>query len=101
GTAGVAGTNVSSLNYPLIRYAEVLLIFAEARNEVLTAPDAAAWNALKAIRDRADLNTPAVGTYTKNSFREAVLKERWHELAFEGITWFDMLRLRMAFNYTT
>ncbi len=99
GTAGVAGTNVSSLNYPLIRYADVLLMFAEAKNEVAAAPDAAAWNALKAIRDRAGLNTPAVGTYTKDSFRDAVLKERWHELAYEGITWFDMLRLRRAFNY--
>ena len=99
GTAGVAGTNVSSLNYPLIRYAEVLLIYAEAKNEVSAAPDASAWNALKQIRDRAGLNTPALGTFDKDGFRDAVLKERWHELAFEGITWFDMLRLKKGFNY--
>ena len=33
--------------------------------------------------------------------REAVWKERWFELCFENITWFDMVRLRKAFNVTT
>jgi hypothetical protein len=101
GTFGVKGTSVSSLNIMNLRYAEVLLIHAEAQNEVDAAPSAAAWNSLKLIRDRAGLVTPAAGTYTKTTFRDAVLKERWHELAFEAITWYDMLRLRKAFNVTT
>jgi hypothetical protein len=101
GTAGVPGTNVSSLNIMNIRYAEVLLIHAEAQNEVDAAPSAAAWTSLSKIRDRAGLVTPAAGTYTKSTFRDAVLKERWHELSYEAITWYDMLRLRRAFNVTT
>ena len=55
----------------------------------------------KRIRDRAKLDTPAIGTYTQNSFRQAVWKERWHELCYEQITWFDMIRLRKAFNQVT
>jgi hypothetical protein len=35
------------------------------------------------------------------TFREAVWRERWHELCFEGITWFDMVRLRKVYNHAT
>lgn len=100
GTAGVPGTRQNNLNVPQIRYAEVLLLFAEAQNE-LGAPTQAAYDAFKRIRDRAKLTTPALETYSQNSFREAVWKERWHELCYEQITWFDMVRLRKAFNETT
>ncbi|CAN5855842.1 RagB/SusD family nutrient uptake outer membrane protein [soil metagenome] len=100
GTAGAPGTRLNNLNVPLIRYAEVLLIFAEAQNEV-GGPTPEAYNAFKRIRDRAQLTTPALGSYSQATFREAVWKERWHELAYEGITWFDMVRLRKALNETT
>jgi hypothetical protein len=101
GAPGLPGTGVSGLNYPLIRYAEVLLIYAEAQNEIGGAPNTAAYDALKAIRDRAGLTTPAIGTYSKDTFRDAVLTERWHELSFEGITWFDMIRLRKVYDVET
>lgn len=100
GSFGVAGTRNDNLNVPQIRYAEVLLTFAEAQNEV-GGPNQQAYDAFKRIRDRATLTTPALGTYTKESFREAVWKERWHELCYEQITWFDMVRLRKVFNETT
>ena len=99
GTAGKEGTGNSSLNWPQIRYAEVLLIYAEAQNEADGAPNAAAINALKMVRDRAKLTTPA--TFTQAAFREAVWRERWYELCFENITWFDMVRLRKVFNENT
>ncbi len=101
GTAGSAGTAVSGLNTMNIRYAQVLLTYAEAANEVAAAPTAAAVNALKAIRDRAGLATGAPGSYTKTTFREAVWRERWHELCYEGVTWFDMVRLKKAYNAAT
>jgi starch-binding outer membrane protein, SusD/RagB family len=101
GTSGVAGTGQSSLNWPQIRYAQVLLTYAEAQNEVGGGPNAAAYNALKSIRDRAGLVTPAMGTYTKASFQEAVWRERWHELCYENITWFDMVRTRKAYKEAT
>lgn len=100
GTQGVKGTAQSSMNWPLIRYAEVLLTYAEAQNEV-SGPTVAARNALKLIRDRAELTTPELSAFNKDSFRDAVLKERWHELCYEGKTWFDMLRLRKAYNEDT
>jgi starch-binding outer membrane protein, SusD/RagB family len=100
GTAGVPGSRANNLNVPQIRYAEVLLTFAEAQNEG-GGPTQAAYDAFKRIRDRAQLTTPALGTYTQASFREAVWKERWHELCYEQITWFDMVRLRKVFNEKT
>jgi hypothetical protein len=101
GSAGKAGTGQSSLNWPQIRYAQVLLTYAEAQNEVGNGPNTAAYNALKSIRDRAGLVTPAMGTYTKASFQEAVWRERWHELCYENITWFDMVRTRKAYKEAT
>jgi hypothetical protein len=102
GTAGVPGTGQSSLNWNQIRYAQVLLTYAEAQNETSAAgPNTTAYNALKAIRDRAGLTTPAQGTFTQASFREAVWRERWHELCYEGITWFDMVRTRKVYNEST
>lgn len=100
GTSGVAGSRNNNLNVPLIRFAEVLLIYAEAQNEV-AGPNQLAYESLKRIRDRAKLTTPSLGQFTANTFREAVLRERWHELCYEQITWFDMLRLRKAYNETT
>lgn len=100
GTAGTKGTAASGLNWMNIRYAQVLLTYAEAQNEI-GGPTQQAWNALKAIRDRAGLATPALGTFTKDSFREAVWRERWHELCYEQITWFDMVRTRKVFNEST
>ncbi len=100
GTQGVPGTARDNLNLMIFRYAEVLLIYAEASNEV-SGPTQEAWDALKAIRDRATLDTPALGTYNAQSFREAVWTERWHELAFEMKVWFDMVRLRQVYNVTT
>lgn len=101
GSSGKAGTGQSSLNWPQIRYAQVLLTYAEAQNEVGSGPNAAAYTALKSIRDRAGLVTPAMGTYTKASFQEAVWRERWHELCYENITWFDMIRTRKAYKEAT
>jgi hypothetical protein len=100
GTQGEPGTAKDNLNLMIYRYAEVLLIYAEASNEV-SGPTQEAWDALKAIRDRATLDTPALGTFNAQSFREAVWTERWHELPFEMKVWFDMVRLRQVYNVTT
>nr|WP_293844509.1 RagB/SusD family nutrient uptake outer membrane protein [uncultured Arsenicibacter sp.] len=100
GTSGVAGTRLNNLNVPMIRYAETLLLYAEAQNEV-GGPNQAAYDALKKIRDRAQLATPGLGTFNQASFREAVWRERWYELCYEQLTWFDMVRLRKVFNEKT
>ena len=100
GTGGVNGTGSSSLNWINIRYPQVLLTYAEAQNEV-GGPTTAAYNAFKSIRDRAGLVTPPMASYTQATFRTAIWKERWHELCYEGVTWFDMVRLRKVFNSVT
>ncbi|WP_236975529.1 RagB/SusD family nutrient uptake outer membrane protein [Membranihabitans maritimus] len=88
----------SDLNWPLIRYADVLLIYAEASNEV-NGPNEVAYGAVNAVRSRAEL--PELSNLSKEEFREAVWKERWYELCYENKTWFDMVRLRKALNVET
>ena len=101
GTSGVPGTAKDNLNVQIFGYAEVLLIYAEAYNEANGGPNQAAVNALKQIRDRAQLSTPTLAEFDQASFREAVWRERWHELAFEMKIWFDMVRLRKVYNNIT
>jgi hypothetical protein len=100
GTKDQPGTRANNLNVPLIRFAEVLLTYAEAQNEV-SGPNALAVESLKRIRDRAGLSTRSMGEFNTETFRDAVLRERWHELCYEQITWFDMLRLRKVYNEAT
>ncbi len=88
-------TGISSLNWPVLRYAEVLLIFAEADNEV-SGPTTDAYDAINLVRGRADLSD--LSGLSKDAFREAVWKERWLELCYENKTWFDMTRLRKAYD---
>lgn len=100
GGPGITPTRLNNLNVNQIRFAEVLLIFAEAQAELGTVTQEA-YDSYKRIRDRAQLKTPAIGTFTPASFKEAVWRERWYEFAYEGITWFDMVRLRKVFNEET
>ena len=75
-------------NWPVLRYADVLLMLAEAINEESGPADAYAH--VNPIRERADLD-PLSGL-TKDEFRAAVLQERRMELAFENHRWFDLKR---------
>ncbi len=91
--AGRAG-----VNFPVIRYADVLLIYAEAKNEDM-ALDADALEKLNMIRRRAlgvDINTPDPAVdltpATQEEFRLAVWKERRAEFCFEGKRFFDVNR---------
>lgn len=99
GTAGVEGTAQSDLNWPLIRYADVLLIYAEAQNRADGSPNTQAYEALNSIRRRAQI--PVLSGLSQTAFEEAVWRERWHELCYEGVTWFDMVRLRKVYNEAT
>ncbi|WP_218145311.1 RagB/SusD family nutrient uptake outer membrane protein [Parapedobacter koreensis] len=88
----------SDLNWPVIRYANVLLTYAEASNEV-NGPTTAAYDAVNAIRSRAELDD--LEGLSKEQLREAIWRERWYELCFENKTWYDMVRLRKAYNVAT
>ncbi len=89
----------SGLNLILIRYADVLLMYAEAKNE-LSQMDATTWDkTIKAIRSRAGftateaLNFPASD---QASLRTAIRDERRVELAMEGLRIFDIRRWKTA-----
>ncbi|GAA4298323.1 RagB/SusD family nutrient uptake outer membrane protein [Aestuariibaculum suncheonense] len=80
----------SPLNFPVLRFSDVLLMKAEALNEL--GQTLQAENYLNRIRNRAGLDDIQPGLSQIN-FREAVLKERRLELAFEGQRWFDLIRV--------
>ncbi|WP_400263457.1 RagB/SusD family nutrient uptake outer membrane protein [Sphingobacterium sp. SG20118] len=94
----VGNQSQSSKNLPIIRYAEVLLILAEAENE-LNGPSSLAQAAINKVRVRADID-PVGADLIKDTFREAVFEERRKELTFEYQRWFDLVR-RGATYYVT
>lgn len=77
-------------DYPTIRYAEVLLTYAEAKNE-LSGPDKSVFDALNAIRKRVGMPDVAATT-GKEELREIIRNERRIELANEGFRWMDTRR---------
>jgi len=77
--------------YPLMRYAEVPLIYAEAANEAAGGPTAEAYAQLNAIRTRAQA-TPAPAGMNLEQFRSYVLAERAREFVLEGVRRFDLCR---------
>ncbi len=76
-------------NWPLLRYADVLLMYAEALNEA-GGPTADAYGAINQVRTRAKL--PALANLNQSQFRDAVAMERAFELSFEGHRRWDLLR---------
>ena len=89
----------SDLNWCIYRYADVLLIYAEALNEANGGPTAEAYDAVNQIRQRAELDD--LTGLSQDTFREAVRIEQVHELSFENKTWYDMARWRKAYNPET
>ncbi len=89
-TKSVSATSDNSpLNFPVLRYADVLLMKAEALNNLNRTSEAE--DPLNAVRKRAGL--PALTGLSQAEFRDKVLHERRMELAFEGQRWFDMIRI--------
>lgn len=84
--------NTSGNNYPLMRYADVVLMYAEAYNKLNTTPvdGNEAYTAVNSIRTRAGL-APLSGL-TQDQLHAAILNERRLELCFEGHRWFDLVR---------
>lgn len=85
--------NTNATNFPVLRYADVLLMLAEAENEV-NGPTQKAHNALNMVRARAHASefTGAKVITDKNVFRQVIRDERARELAFEAIRDHDLKR---------
>ncbi|WP_256011092.1 RagB/SusD family nutrient uptake outer membrane protein [Desertivirga xinjiangensis] len=87
--------NRADVYYPLLRYAETLLILAEAENEI-NGPSSVALSALNAVRTRSGASlieaVSSEGVMEKPALRSIILEERQRELALEGSRRWDLLR---------
>jgi len=86
----------SPLNFIVFRYADVLLMYAEAKNEV-SGPDNTVYDAINQVRARAGVNMPAITTgKSQAEMRTIIQHERRIELAFEGTYYSDIRRWGIA-----
>lgn len=91
-----ADISQSEHNFILIRYAEVLLTYAEAENEAV-GPDASVYDAINQLRRRPDINMPEVPQgLTQDEMRQVIRRERRVELCGEGLYYSDILRWKTA-----
>jgi tetratricopeptide (TPR) repeat protein len=84
--------NDSPANWKVIRYADVLLMYAEALNENGKTPEALAQ--LNIVRSRVSM--PTYSGLTQAQARNAIYDERRFELGMEGHRWFDLVRTGRA-----
>ena len=88
----------TGINFPYMRYTDVLLMYAEAANELNDGPTDAAKAALHQVRQRAFTNPEKIDSYiesmsgSKEDFLKAVLDERKFEFAGENMRWKDLVR---------
>lgn len=91
-----AATTQSGADFFVMRYSEVLLIYAEALNEVNSGPNAEAYEAVNTVRSRARNGVsdvlPDLTGLDYDGFKQAVMNERRHEFVSEGHRWFDLVR---------
>ncbi len=89
---------------PVYRYADVLLLYAEASARAVGAPTAEGMEALNMVHRRAygqAVDTPSafdyvLGDYSLDGFVDLVLRERAYEFIFEGKRWYDLKRTNKA-----
>ncbi|GAB3752524.1 RagB/SusD family nutrient uptake outer membrane protein [Spirosoma pomorum] len=93
----LSSTNDVGNDFPVLRYADVLLLYAEALNQVGYQANGDAFAALNRVRTRAGVATyTSAQLATKEAFQTAVIAERRLELALESDRWFDLVRTGTA-----
>jgi len=92
--ASISNLSESGANVPIIRFSEVLLILAEAENE-LNGPSGIAYTNINKVRKRAGLDD-LTGGLGQHQFRDSLYLERRLEFVFEYQRWFDLIRERDA-----
>jgi len=85
----------SPVNWKVVRYADVLLMLAEAMNENGKTTEAIPY--LNQIRTRAGVSEYPL-SMSQAETRDAIAKERRLELSFEGVRWFDLVRTGKAYE---
>jgi len=87
-------STLSQQNAVVFRLGEILLMYAEAQNE-LAGPDATVYKAMTDLRARVSM-PPYPAGLTKDQMRQRIRHERRIELAFEGLRYFDLRRWHTA-----
>lgn len=85
-------------NLPILRYSDVLLMYAEVLNELGRTPEAIPF--VEEVRFRASLTDPLTG-YDKASLQTLIAKERQVEFCFENQRWYDLKRTGKALEVMT
>ena len=92
-----SGTQYMGMDWPLLRFSDILLIYAEAQNEL--GDNADATNAINAVRLRA--NAPAITAgLSHDAFFSAIVTERSCEFGGEGMRKYDLIRWNLFSNST-
>lgn len=84
--------NYTPINFPILRFSDILLMIAEADNELSSAPSNLAYECLDAVRTRANISPMAGNGLTKDQFRNMVKNERAMEFCFEATRRWDLIR---------
>jgi starch-binding outer membrane protein, SusD/RagB family len=93
-----ATATLTDQDYIHLRYADILLMYAEAKNEV-SGPDASVYDAIDQVRQRPTVNMPKTDQAkynTKEKLRDYIRHERRVEFAFEGQRYNDLKRWNIA-----
>ncbi len=112
-TASTNTGSTISYPFPIIRLADLYLLYAEALNECQATPDAEVYKYIQLVRDKAGLDketgnlVDTWASYSKNQdkpktqegMREIIRRERLIELAFEGHRFYDLRRWRWSRDY--
>lgn len=95
-TLGNITTGATGINYPYMRYTDVLLMYAEAANELNGGPTAKAVECLTQVHKRAfetgDPDFISQAQTSKDAFQKAIMDERKWEFAGENMRWRDLVR---------
>ncbi|MDE6511692.1 MAG: RagB/SusD family nutrient uptake outer membrane protein, partial [Muribaculaceae bacterium] len=83
-----------NVNIPMLRYSDVLLMYAETQNYLNNGPTAAARQALQQVRDRAGIGSMAIPA-GYDDFQDAILQERLWELSDEFLLRTDLVRMNL------
>jgi hypothetical protein len=98
---GTSAAQYFGLDWPILRYSDVLLMYAEAENELNNAPTAAGTAAYQQVRTRAyGGNTALIGTppTDHDHFLLALVDERSREFGAEGVRRFDLIRWNLLWT---
>ncbi len=93
-TEDALNTGDTDVDFILLRYADILLMYAEAQNEAV-GPDASVYDAVNKVRARAGM-PPFPEGLSQDEMRQEIRHERRIEFVMEGTRYYDLIRWRIA-----